>query len=82
MVSDFKSITKICVIHLNQIGDLCFSLPLLKSLRDYFPKASIHCVLRPYLEGLLRDSPYVDRIILRRDSYPARFSLLMTIIRL
>jgi len=81
MASDIKGITKICVIHLNQIGDLCFSLPLLKSLRDHFPEASIHCVLRPYLEGLLRDSPYVDRIILRRDSYPARLGLLMTLIR-
>jgi ADP-heptose:LPS heptosyltransferase len=81
MASDSKGITKICVIHLNQIGDLCFSLPLLKSLRDHFPKASIHSVLRPYLEGLLRDSPYVDRIILRRDSYLARLGLLMTLIR-
>jgi ADP-heptose:LPS heptosyltransferase len=41
----------------------------------------IHCVLRPYLEGLLRDSLYVDRIILRKDSYPARLGLLMTLIR-
>jgi ADP-heptose:LPS heptosyltransferase len=81
MVCDIKDITKICVIHLNQIGDLCFSLPLLKSLRDHFPEASIHSVLRPYLEGLLRDSHYVDRIILRRDSYPARLGLLVTLIR-
>ena len=81
MASDIKGITKICVIHLNQIGDLCFSLPLLKSLRDHFPEASIHSVVRPYLEGLLRDSPYIDRIILRRDSYPARLGLLMTLIR-
>jgi ADP-heptose:LPS heptosyltransferase len=30
---------------------------------------------------LLRDSPYVDRIILRKDSYLARLGLLMTLIR-
>jgi ADP-heptose:LPS heptosyltransferase len=75
MSSDTKSITKICVIHLNQIGDLCFSLPLLKSLREHFPEATIHSVLRPYLEGLLRDSPYVDRIILREDTNFAKIGL-------
>jgi heptosyltransferase-2 len=73
--------TKICVIHLNQIGDLCFSLPLLKSLRDNFPQASIHSVVRPYLEGLLADSPYVDRIILRKEGNLARFGLIWTLLR-
>ena len=81
MASDIKGITKICVIHLNQIGDLCFSLPLLKSLRDHFPEASIHSVLRPYLEGLLRDSPYVDRIILRKDTNFARIALWGALLR-
>jgi ADP-heptose:LPS heptosyltransferase len=81
MLSDINSITKICVIHLNQIGDLCFSLPLLKSLRDHFPEATIHSVVRPYLEGMLRDSLYVDRVIPRSDSYPARIGLLMTLVR-
>jgi ADP-heptose:LPS heptosyltransferase len=81
MLSDIKSITKICVIHLNQIGDLCFSLPLLKSLRDHFPEATIHSVVRPYLEGLLTDSPYVDRIILRKDTNLARIGLLGTLVR-
>lgn len=73
--------TKICVIHLNQIGDLCFSLPLLKSLRDNFPQASIHSVVRPYLEGLLADSPYVDKIILRKEGNLARFGLIWTLLR-
>jgi heptosyltransferase I len=74
-----KSYNKICVIHLNQIGDLIFSLPLLKSLKDHFPQASIHSVMRPYLEGLLIDSPYIDKIILRRDTNLARLSLIWTL---
>jgi heptosyltransferase-2 len=72
---------KICVIHLNQIGDLCFSLPLLKSLRDHYPGASIHSVLRPYLEGLLSDSPFVDRIILRSDTDLGRMGLAWTLLK-
>ena len=51
--------TKIAVIHLNQIGDLLFSLPLLKALRDAYPHATIHSILKPNLKDLLSDSPYV-----------------------
>mgnify|MGYP000854157144 CR=1 FL=1 len=72
---------KICVIHLNQIGDLMFSLPLLKSLRDRFPEAQIHSLLRPSLTGLLEDSPYVDRIIPRRDALFSRLKLLWSLRR-
>jgi ADP-heptose:LPS heptosyltransferase len=81
MISPSKTISKICVIHLNQIGDLCFSLPLLKSLREHYPKAEIHSVVRPYLEGLLTDSPYVDRIIIRRHTNLSRIGLLGTLMR-
>jgi len=57
--------TKIGVIHLNQIGDLLFSLPLLASLRERFPRARIDSILRPALKDLLEDSPFVDRFIVR-----------------
>ena len=70
---------KICVIHLNQIGDLVFSLPLLKALRENFPDASIHSVVKPYLEELLSGSPYVDRIILRERGLKAQRELLKNI---
>ena len=70
---------KICVIHLNQIGDLIFSLPLLKALRENFPDASIHSVVKPYLEELLSGSPYVDRIILRKRGLKAQRELLKNI---
>ena len=70
---------KICIIHLNQIGDLVFSLPLLKALRDTFPDASIHSVLKPHLKGLLADSPYVDSIIPRESGLKAKGTLLKII---
>jgi heptosyltransferase II len=76
-----KGYNKICVIHLNQIGDLIFSLPLLKSMKDHFPQASIHSVVKPYLEGLIADSPFIDRIILRKNSNLARLGLVWTLMR-
>jgi ADP-heptose:LPS heptosyltransferase len=66
---------KICVIHLNQIGDLAFSMPLLKTLRENYPKATIHSVVKPYLRELLIGSPYVDEILLRSSSLPGKIRL-------
>jgi ADP-heptose:LPS heptosyltransferase len=70
---------KICIIHLNQIGDLVFSLPLLKSLRDQFPQAVIHSIVKPYLSELLKDSPYVDEIYFRESGFAAKLRLLKKI---
>jgi len=68
--------SKICIIHLNQIGDLVFSLPLLKALRDNFPKAAIHSVVKPHLQELLEGLPYIDSILLKKESLKAKISLL------
>jgi lipopolysaccharide heptosyltransferase II len=57
---------KICVLHLNQIGDLVFSLPLLKALREFYPRAEIHSVVRPHLGALLQDSPHIDMAVQRK----------------
>jgi ADP-heptose:LPS heptosyltransferase len=73
--------TKIAVIHLNQIGDLLFSLPLLKTLRDNYPHAKIHSILKPNLKDLLNDSPYIDTIILRGDTLIDTWRLLKTVRR-
>jgi ADP-heptose:LPS heptosyltransferase len=72
---------KICVIHLNQIGDLVFSLPLLKALREHHPAATIHSIIRPYLHDLLAPSPYVDQLIHRKEGWMDGLNLLRQIRR-
>jgi len=72
---------KICIIHLNQIGDLIFSLPLLKALRENHPEASIHSLVKPYLQELLVDSPFVDIVTPRKNGLTAKFKLLKNIRR-
>lgn len=67
---------KICIIHLNQIGDLAFSLPLLRALRENYPESKIHSILRPHLQELLLDSPYVDQIIYRKSGIKNQVNLL------
>lgn len=56
---------RIVTFHLNQVGDLLFSLPALASLRAGFPGAHITAVVRPSLTSLLRPSDLVDSIIER-----------------
>jgi heptosyltransferase II len=70
---------RICVIHLNQIGDLVFSLTLLKSLRDGYPGAEIHSVLKPGIGKLLEGSPFVDRIIPKPGDVRGTIGLIHTL---
>ena len=55
-------VKRIAVFHLNQIGDLLFTLPALKALREGFPEAHITSVLRPHLAGLVAHSGYIDAV--------------------
>lgn len=56
---------KIVCFHLNQVGDLVFSLPALKNLRDCFPQAAMTSVVRPGLVDLVRCSGLVDNVLVR-----------------
>ena len=56
---------KICVIHLNQIGDLLFSLPFLKACKESASSIILHSVVRPHLKDLLVHSPFVDQVFIR-----------------
>jgi len=67
---------KICVIHLNQIGDLLFSLPFLKALKESTPSAVLHSAIRPHLKDLLVHSPFVDQLLIREKGIKKSFILL------
>ena len=56
---------RIACFHLNQVGDLLFSLPALHNLRQGFPNAHIASVMRPSCRELLQLSDLVDEIIER-----------------
>jgi len=60
---------KFLCLHLNQIGDLAFSLPALKCIRDSFPGSSITSVVRPGGDALLAGSGLVDEVLLRKSGF-------------
>jgi len=65
MAGDFGRVRCIAVFHLNQMGDLIFSLPLLANLRQGFPRARIVSVLRPHLRDLWAMSGLGDEFLVR-----------------
>lgn len=60
-----KDPRRIACFHLNQIGDLLFSLPALYNLRERFPEAHIAGIVRPTCRDLLLMSGLVDEAIER-----------------
>ena len=69
---------RIACFHLNQVGDLLFSLPALYNLRHRFPNAHIAGVLRPSCRELLELSGLVDEIVERpRDPLDLRVASLL-----
>jgi lipopolysaccharide heptosyltransferase II len=61
-LSDRSRVRRVVVFHLNQIGDLMFTLPALKAIREAYPAAHVTSVVRPYLAGLLSESGFVDEV--------------------
>ena len=53
---------KIVFFHLNQIGDLVFSLPALKCVRESFPDAHITSIIRPSSMEVLESTGLVDEV--------------------
>ncbi len=53
------------------LGDLILTTPLLASLKNMYPDASIHVVAKPFAKEVLKNNPNVDEIITfdkKRDS--------------
>jgi heptosyltransferase-2 len=67
---DRSAVRNILIFHLNQIGDLMFTLPALKALRESFPQARITSIVRPYLTDLVAHTGYVDEVIQRPRGGP------------
>lgn len=54
---------RILIIHTAFIGDIVLSTPLIKKLRDTYPKAEITYLTTPVGASILRNNPYLTHII-------------------
>ncbi|MEI6914639.1 MAG: glycosyltransferase family 9 protein [Armatimonadota bacterium] len=74
---DPKDIRSIQVFHLNHLGDMIFSLPLLASIQQAFPRANIQSILRPPVVELWQIAGQGDEYLVRqkRQGWKRRMDL-------
>src|SRR6056297_799867 len=55
---------RILIIQTAFIGDVILATPLIEKLKNFYPKAEIDFLLRRGNEGLLKDHPKINRILI------------------
>ena len=70
---------KIILFHMNQLGDLLFSLPVLQAIKKQYPDIKIYSVIRPNLVELLESARLVDKIFIKQKGFLKRLKLIQNI---
>ncbi len=58
-----RDVHKILIIRLSSIGDIILTTPLLRSIRETYPNASLTYVTKKQYTGLLAASPHISELI-------------------
>lgn len=75
-----SKINKMCIIRLDEIGDVVMTTPFIRELRRNFPKAEITLIVKSQTYNLVELCPYVDKI-LTFNRYAGRFSFFINIFK-
>lgn len=60
---DLSKLGKILIIRLSSLGDILLTTPLIRSIKNQFPKIDIDFILREEYSDILKLNPYLNRII-------------------
>lgn len=74
-------VCRIVTFHPGELSGFLWTLPALQALREGFPGARIHVVVRPSLAPFLRDSPLCDEVLERERGGLSRQTSLMLQLR-
>lgn len=53
----------ILVVNVNWLGDVIFSTPVFKALKNFYPGARISCLAVPRVKEVLEQCPFIDEVI-------------------
>jgi len=71
-----KRVRKILIILLDRIGDVILSTPAIRAVREAFPEAEIHLLVRDYTKELLMNNPNINRLLIfKKDSLSKNYDL-------
>ena len=55
---------RILIVNVNWIGDVLFTTPFIKAVRNLYPDGYIACLLHPRCREVLETNPRLDEIII------------------
>ncbi len=58
-----RNVDRILLVQLGDIGDVVFTTPGIRALKETYPEKEVHLLLRCYASGLMKDFPWADGII-------------------
>lgn len=70
---------KIIFFHMNQLGDLLFSLPILKATKQKYPNSKVYCVIRKNLAELLKSTKLADKVFIKASTLGQQVDLIASI---
>src|SRR5678815_821447 len=56
------SLKKILMRGPNWVGDSVLAIPAMKAVRKRFPEAEITLLVRPWVSGVFKSAPFIDRV--------------------
>lgn len=60
------NIDNLLLLNLNHIGDILFTTPAIRALREKYPNAHISAVVLQGMEDVLKHNPCIDEVLVRR----------------
>lgn len=54
---------RILIVNVNWVGDVLFSTPFIRAVREHYPRSFIACLLHPRCVDMLEGNPRLDEII-------------------
>lgn len=69
--------SRILIIRLDEIGDLCYSGPVFEALRHRYPSAEITLWCQPFAKALMHDHPSLNYIITAQSALGKNYDLIV-----
>lgn len=60
---------RILIVEVNWVGDVIFSTPFIRAVREAYPDAYIACLIHPRCKEMLESNPRIDELIVYDEEY-------------
>jgi heptosyltransferase-2 len=67
---------KIVIYQTAFLGDLILTTPLIASIKSIYPESELHVIAKPFGKDVLKNNPYVDKLIIFDKKKDSTFNLI------